>query len=85
VGTGTFSDTVGNVEQGSMTFDDVNAYQDQVTSMVSSILDGKPPTLSLADSRSNTAVVVALLESARVNYPIRVHTRSEPPARGIKH
>jgi hypothetical protein len=53
--------------------------------MVSSILDGTPPMLSLADSRNNTAVVVALLESAQVNYPIRVQARSQVPARGIKH
>src|SRR4029079_3964998 len=51
---GTFGDSVDNFQQGARTFENVNAYQDQVESMVSSILDGAPPKLSLIDSYNNT-------------------------------
>ncbi len=72
---GTFGDDVAAIAQGAETFESVNAYRDEIAAMVSSILDGAPPTLPLAESRRNTAVIVALLESARVNRPVAVETQ----------
>lgn len=47
------------------TYPDVNAYQDELDSMVTSIVDGTEPVITLTDSRKNVAAIVALLESAR--------------------
>lgn len=68
--TGTFGDTVDNVEQGAHTFENVDSYGDEVESMVSSVLDGAPPKLPLTDSYNNTAVINALFESAQLNRPV---------------
>jgi hypothetical protein len=40
--------------------------------MADAILLGRPPRVSLADSRSNVAAIVALLRSARENRPLPV-------------
>ena len=40
--------------------------------MADAILEGKPPRISLKDSRGNVATIVALLESARQEQPVRV-------------
>jgi xylose dehydrogenase (NAD/NADP) len=45
-------------------------YLGEVEDMADVILEGKPPHLSLADSRSNVATILALLDSARQNRPI---------------
>lgn len=71
---GTFGDTVDNVQHGTRTFENVNAYQDEVDSMVSSILDGTPPKIPLTDSYNNTAVINALYESARLHRPVTVQS-----------
>lgn len=71
---GTFGDTVDNVQHGTHTFENVNAYQDEVDSMVSSILDGTPPKIPLTDSYNNTAVINALYASARLRRPVAVQS-----------
>jgi hypothetical protein len=38
--------------------------------MADAILLGKPPRISLADSRGNTATISALLRSARAGWPV---------------
>jgi predicted dehydrogenase len=46
-------------------------YIGEVDDMCDAILFGKPPRLSLADSRANVAAILALVESAEKNRPIR--------------
>lgn len=67
---GTFSDSSSSEEE-LLTFENVNAYRDEVVAMAASILDGMPPVVSLADSRDNVATLVALCASARDNRPAR--------------
>lgn len=74
---GTFGDSVDNFRQGEHTFENVNAYQDQVESMVSSILDGTPPKVSLTDSYNNTAVILALFASAQLHRPVAPQIASQ--------
>jgi xylose dehydrogenase (NAD/NADP) len=45
-------------------------YQGEVTDIEDSILLGKPSRVTLEDSRNNTAVILALLESAQSGNPI---------------
>jgi xylose dehydrogenase (NAD/NADP) len=45
-------------------------YQGEVTDIEDSILLNKPSRVSLIDSRNNTAVILALLESARTHHPV---------------
>lgn len=73
--TGTFGDSVDNIEQDSRAFEKVDAYQDEVESMASSILDGAPQKISLADSYNNTAVINALYASAKLGRPVAVEAR----------
>lgn len=47
-------------------------YLGEVEDMYDAILHGKPPLVSLQDSRRNTAVIVALLESARSGKPAKL-------------
>ena len=47
-------------------------YQGEVEDMADAILDGKPPRISLADSRANVAAILALLESARTGRPVQM-------------
>ncbi|MCA1900546.1 MAG: Gfo/Idh/MocA family oxidoreductase [Chloroflexi bacterium] len=47
-------------------------YMGEVDDMCDAILHNKPPRVSLADSRSNVAVILALLESARSGKPAQV-------------
>jgi predicted dehydrogenase len=54
------------------TFENVDAYQDQIEAMTDSILDGSPPVIPLADSRKNTAALVALVESARIGRSVEL-------------
>ena len=45
-------------------------YLGEVEDMEAAVLDGKPPRLSLADSRGNIVTIQALLESARQGKPV---------------
>jgi predicted dehydrogenase len=47
-------------------------YLGEVQDMADAILQGKPPRISLEDSRANVAVIRALLESARTNKSIKI-------------
>ena len=66
----TFGDSTDQMVEETLTYEDSNAYQDEVHAMVASILDGADPLLPLSDSRANVATVVALLKSAREGRPI---------------
>jgi D-xylose 1-dehydrogenase (NADP+, D-xylono-1,5-lactone-forming) len=46
------------------------AYISEVEDMADAILLGKPSRVSLADSRLNTAAILALFESARMGKPV---------------
>jgi predicted dehydrogenase len=72
---GTFGDASSPVEEETLTFENVNAYQDEVEALVARILDGAQPVVPLADSRGNIATLQALCVSARENRPVRL----EPP------
>jgi D-xylose 1-dehydrogenase (NADP+, D-xylono-1,5-lactone-forming) len=45
-------------------------YAGEVEDLADSILLGKPAVVSLADSRANTAAILALLESAKIGKPV---------------
>ncbi len=45
-------------------------YISEVEDMADAILLGKPPRVSLADSRANTAAILALFESAKTGKPV---------------
>ena len=47
-------------------------YIGEVEDMADAILLGKPPRVSLADSRGNTDVILALIESARKGKPVNL-------------
>jgi predicted dehydrogenase len=47
-------------------------YMGEVDDMCDAILLGKPPRISLEDSRGNVATILALLESAKTNRPVRL-------------
>ncbi|MGQ9903919.1 MAG: Gfo/Idh/MocA family protein [Anaerolineae bacterium] len=47
-------------------------YLGEVEDMADAVLLGKPPRISLADSRANVAALVALLESAERGQPVRM-------------
>jgi D-xylose 1-dehydrogenase (NADP+, D-xylono-1,5-lactone-forming) len=44
----------------------------QIDDFVAAVLDGKPPAVSLADSRGNAAVLAALYASARTGRPVTI-------------
>jgi predicted dehydrogenase len=46
------------------------SYQSEVEDMADAVLDGKPPRVSLADSRANTSAILALFESAKTGKPV---------------
>lgn len=48
-------------------------YLGEVEDMADAVLDGKPPRISLEDSRANVKVLAALLESARRNTPVAIN------------
>ncbi|MBE3067232.1 MAG: Gfo/Idh/MocA family oxidoreductase [Chloroflexi bacterium] len=48
------------------------SYIGEVEDMADAILLGKPPRVSLADSRANTAAILALFESARTGKPVTI-------------
>ena len=69
-GASTFGDDTQRQDTSLHTYENVNAYQDEMDSMVASIVDDAPLTIPLSDSRRNVAVIVALLASARDNRPV---------------
>ena len=48
-------------------------YQGEIEDMADAILDGKPPRISLQDSRNNIATLVALYKSARMGQVVQVN------------
>ena len=52
--------------------DGEDLYQGEVDDMADAILQGKPPRVSLKDSRGNVATIVALLQSARQGRPVPI-------------
>ena len=75
-GTSTFSDSMEGRTTDTKTYENMNAYQCEVNSMVESILYGAEPIISLADSWKNVATIVALHESARIGKPVRPLTQN---------
>ena len=49
----------------------------EVEDLADAILLGKPPVASLADSRANTAAILALLESAKTGKPVSLNSISK--------
>jgi predicted dehydrogenase len=49
---------------------DQELYSGEIEDLASAALDGTPPRISLADSRGNTAALVALLEAARTGQTV---------------
>jgi len=47
-------------------------YLGEVEDMADCILNGKTQRVSLADSRANIAVILALLESAKTGLPVQL-------------
>jgi D-xylose 1-dehydrogenase (NADP+, D-xylono-1,5-lactone-forming) len=45
-------------------------YSGEIEDMADAILEGKPPRISLADSRANVAALLALYESAKTGKPV---------------
>ncbi|HEV3341883.1 MAG TPA: Gfo/Idh/MocA family oxidoreductase [Pirellulales bacterium] len=62
---GTFSDAASDVVEEVKTYDNVNAYQNEIEAMNDSILAGAEPVVPLTDSRGNVATLEALCASAR--------------------
>jgi xylose dehydrogenase (NAD/NADP) len=50
----------------------IELYIGEVEDMADAILLGKKPRVSLADSRGNTAAILALIESARTGKPVHL-------------
>ena len=71
---GNWDDGMLNQAKESKTHTKLNAYADEVRSMIASILDGVDPVIPLSDSRQNTAVAVALFESAEKGRAVPVST-----------
>ena len=69
---GTFGDASSQLEEETLTYENVNAYQAEVEAMVASVLKETEPVVSLADSRGNIAALEALCLSARENRPVRL-------------
>ena len=74
--TSTFSDGLEGHTTDTKTYEDMNAYQCEINSMVESVLNGTEPVISLADSWKNVATIVALHESARTSKPVRPATQN---------
>jgi predicted dehydrogenase len=76
--TGTFGDSPSNLDEELLTYDNVNAYQNEIEAMVASIRDGAEPVVSLQDSRGNVATLEALCASARDGAAVRLEDRPTP-------
>ena len=75
--TSTFSDSMEGHTIDTKTYENLNAYQCEIDSMVESVLNGTAPVISLADSWKNVSTIVALHESARTGKPVRPATQSD--------
>ncbi len=73
----TFSDSMEGYMTDTKTYENMNAYQCEIDSMVESVLNGTEPVISLADSWKNVATIVALHESARTGKPVRPPTQND--------
>lgn len=71
---GNWDDGMLNQSVDSKTYTKINAYADEVRSMVTSILDGADPVLPLSDSRQNTIAVLALFESAKKGRAVKIES-----------
>jgi predicted dehydrogenase len=65
---GTFSDSAA-VTNETLTYENVNAYRDEVAAMAACVLEGAAPVVPLAESRGNVAALEALSRSAREGGP----------------
>ncbi len=72
---GTFGDSPSTVEEELVTYDNVNAYENEIEAMVASILDGAEPVVPLSDSRGNVATLAALCASAREGAAVHLECR----------
>lgn len=70
-GKATFGDSTDFLTE-TLTYEQCNAYADQVAAIEACILDGAPSVLSLTDSRANVATIVALYASARERRSVTV-------------
>jgi predicted dehydrogenase len=68
---GAFSDAAPFTTE-TLTYENVNAYQNEVDSMVASILDGAPLVVTPEDSRDNVAALEALCRSAETGLAVRM-------------
>ncbi len=75
--TSTFSDSMEGHTIDTKTYENLNAYQCEIDSMVESVLNGTEPVISLADSWKNVSTIVALHESARTGKPARPATQND--------
>ena len=73
----TFSDSMESRTTDTKTYENINAYQCEVDSVVESILNDTKPVISLADSWRNVATIVALHESARTGKPVEPATQND--------
>lgn len=75
--TSTFSDSMEGHTTNTKTYENMNAYQCEINSMVESVLNGTEPVISLVDSWNHVATIVALHESARTGKPVQPATQSD--------
>ncbi|MHB8630282.1 MAG: Gfo/Idh/MocA family protein [Aggregatilineales bacterium] len=71
LGAATFGDSIEELGE-IFTFEGRSAYHHEVDSMAATIQDGASPTVSLDDSRSNVATLVALYTAARESHVVKV-------------
>jgi predicted dehydrogenase len=69
---GTFGDAVSGSEEETITYDNVNAYLDEVEAMTACVLDGAEPIVPIRESRANVAALQALCTSARESRSVRL-------------
>lgn len=75
-GMATFSDGMEGHMTDTKTYQNINAYQSEVDSMVENVLDGAEPVISLTDRWNNVATMVTLHESARTGKPVEPATQN---------
>jgi len=66
---GTFSDGASQIDEETLTFENIDAYRNEIDAMIACILDGTPPVVPLEDSRGTIAALNALCVSARESRP----------------
>ncbi len=69
---GVFGDSISQLEEETLTYEDIDAYRCEVDAMVASVLDGAGAVVPLWDSRNNVATLAALVESAQCGRPVRL-------------